>query len=56
MYAIIVEYKGTPDPIVISWEHWIILGTKGQEDQEMIGGIGLLGNHEVKMKIPVWWI
>ena len=54
MYAIIVDFKDIPDLIVISWEHWIMLGIKGQEDQEMIRGIGLLGNQEVKMEITVW--
>ena len=48
-----MDFKDTPDPIVISCEHSIMLGIKGQEDQEMTRGIGLLGNQEVKMEIPV---
>ena len=56
MFAIIVDFKDTPDLIVINWEHWIMLGIKGQEDQEMTREIGLLGNQEVKMEIPVWWM
>ena len=55
-YAIIVDFKDTPDLIVISWEHWIMLGIKGQEDQEMTREIGLLGNQKVKMEIMVWWM
>ena len=56
MCVIIVDFKDTLDQIVIRWEHWIMLGIKGQEDQEMTREIGLLGNQEVKMEIPVWWM
>ena len=29
---------------------------KGQEDQEMTRGLGLLSHQEVEMVIPKWWI
>ena len=54
--TIIVEFKVTPDPIVISCKHWRIQVLKGREDQEMTKGIGLLNNQEAKMMILEWWI
>ena len=56
MSTITVDFKGTPDQIVISLVHWRMQGIKGQEDQEMTKGIGLLGIQEVKMVIPEWWM
>ena len=51
IYAIIVDYKDTPDQIVLSLEHWRMQVLKGQEDQEMTKGIGLLSNQKVKKVI-----
>ena len=55
-FAITVEFKVTPDSIVISCKHWRIQVFKGQEDQEMTKEIGLLSNQEVEMVIPEWWM
>ena len=52
--AIIVEFKDTPDPIVVSFKHWRIQVLKGQEDHGMAKGIGLLSNQKVKMVISEW--
>ena len=54
--AITVDFKDTPDQIVISWRHWRMQVIKGQEDQEMTKEIRLLSNQEVKMVIPEWWM
>ena len=54
--AIIVDFKDTPNQIVISLEHWRMQVIRGQEDQEMTKGIGLLGNQEVEMVISEWWM
>ena len=56
IFAITVEFKITPNLIVISWEHRIMLGIKVQEDQETTKGIGLLSNQEVEMVISEWWM
>ena len=52
--AITVEFKVTQDQIVISLKHWRIQVLKGQEDQNMEKGIGLLSNQKVKKVIPKW--
>ena len=44
MSVIIVDFKDTPDQIVISLEHWRMQVIRGQEDQEMKKGIGLLND------------
>ena len=49
--AIIVDFKDTPDQIVISLEHQRMQMIRGQENQEMTKGIGLLSNQEVEMVI-----
>ena len=56
IFAIIVDFKDTPDQIVISWGHWRMQVLRGQENQEMTKGIGLLSNQEVEMVIPKWWM
>ena len=55
IFAIIVDFKDTPNQIVISLEHWRMQLIKGQEDQEMTRGLGLLSHQEVKMVISAWW-
>ena len=55
MCVITADFKGTSDQIVISWEQWGMLVIKGQEDQGMTRGLGLLSHQEVKMVIPEWW-
>ena len=47
--------QGHTRQIVINWEHWGMLVIKGQENQEMTGGLGLLSHQEVEMVIPEWW-
>ena len=54
--AIIMEFKVTPNLIVISCLHWRIQEIKGQEDQAMTKGIGLLKNQEAEMVISEWWM
>ena len=49
--AIIVDFKDTPDQIVISLEYWRIQVLKSREDQGMAKGIGLLRNQKVKKVI-----
>ena len=55
MCVIIADFKGTPNLIVISWEHWGMQVIKGQEDQEMTRGLRLLSHQEIKIVIPKWW-
>ena len=52
--AITVEFKVTLDPIIVSFKHWRIQVLKGQEDQDMTKGIGMLNNQKVKKVIPEW--
>ena len=52
MCVITADFKGTPDPIVISWEHWEVQVIKGQE---MTRGLGLLSCQEIEMVISEWW-
>ena len=54
--TIIMDYKDTPDQIVISSEHRRMQVFRGQEDQEMTKGIRLLSNQEVEMVVPEWWM
>ena len=56
MCVITIDFKGTPDPIVICWKHWGMLVIKGQKDQEMTRGLGLLSHQETEMVIPEWWM
>ena len=51
-----MDFKDTPSQIVISLEHWRMHEIKGQEDQEMTKGIGLLNNQKAKMVILEWWM
>ena len=51
MFAITVDFKDTPDLIVISLEHRRMQLIKGQENQEMIRGLGLLSHQDVEMVI-----
>ena len=44
--AITVDFKDTPNQIVIILEHWKMQVIRGQEDQEMTKGIALLNNQE----------
>ena len=55
MCVITADFKGTLDPIVISWEHWGMQVIKGQEGQEMTRGLGQLSHQEIEMVIPEWW-
>ena len=55
MCVITADFKSTPDPIVISWEHWGMLVIKGHEGQEMTRELGLLSHQEIEMVIPEWW-
>ena len=56
IFAITMDFKNTPDQIVISWEHWRIQVLRGQKNQEMTKGIRLLSNQGVEMVIPEWWM
>ena len=44
MSVIVVDFKDTLDQIVISLEHWRMQVIRGQKDQEMKKGIGLLND------------
>ena len=55
MCVITTNFKGIPDPTVISWGHWIMKAIQGHEDQEMTRGLGVVSNQEAKMMIPEWW-
>ena len=55
MCVITAYFKGTPNPIVISWEHWGMQVIKGQEDQELTRGLGLLSHQKIEIVILEWW-
>ena len=50
-----VDFMGTLDQIVKSWEQWIMQVLQGLEDLEMTGEIELVNRQEVKVVIPEWW-
>ena len=50
-----VDFMGTLDQIVKSWEQWIMQVLQGLEDLEMTGEIELVNCQEVKVVIPEWW-
>ena len=53
--VITMDFKGKPDQIVISWEHWGMQVIKGQEDREMTRGLRLLSYQGIEIMIPKWW-
>ena len=49
-----VDFMGTFDQIIKSWEQWTMQVLQGLEDLEMIGEIGLVNRQEVDVVISKW--
>ena len=56
MCVTIIDFKGTLDQIVKSWEQWIMQVLQGLEDLGMTGEIGLVNHQEIEKVIPEWWM